>query len=174
VLAFVLLSFALLYYFGPDLKKQKFVYITPGAVTGVALWLLVSFSFRLYLHYFDSYSKTYGSLGAVIILMLWFYLTGAAILIGGEINSEIENAMARAGSPEAKEKGEKQPDDRRAIANRAQQRSVGLTKNSATPSPGERQAALPRNRTGRGLSAKKVAVVLGAWALAKLQRSMRK
>jgi membrane protein len=66
-------------------------------------------AFRLYLHFFDSYSKTYGSLGAVIVLMLWFYLTGAAILIGGEINSDIEDLAARKGAPQAKKKGEKSP-----------------------------------------------------------------
>ncbi|MGA9996052.1 MAG: YihY/virulence factor BrkB family protein [Pyrinomonadaceae bacterium] len=110
VLAFVLLAFALIYYFAPDLADQDWAWVTPGSVIGVVLWLLVSFGFRLYLHFFDSYSATYGSLGAVIILMLWFYLTGAAILIGGEINSEIENAAAKAGAKDAKEKGEKAPD----------------------------------------------------------------
>lgn len=109
VLAFVLLSFALIYYFAPDVRRQKWIFITPGAVIGVTLWLLVSFSFRLYLHFFDSYSKTYGALGAVIVLMLWLYLTGAAILIGGEVNSEIEHAAAKAGHPDAKEEGEKAP-----------------------------------------------------------------
>jgi membrane protein len=90
VLAFVLLAFALIYYVAPDLKAcRKWAWITPGSVLAVVLWLLVSFAFRLYLHYFNSYSATYGSLGAVIILMLWFYLTGAAVLIGGEVNSEI-------------------------------------------------------------------------------------
>ncbi|MCA1629315.1 MAG: YihY/virulence factor BrkB family protein [Acidobacteria bacterium] len=89
VLAFVLLAFALIYYFAPDVRVRRWQWITPGTVTAVVLWLLVSFAFRLYLHFFNSYSATYGALGAVIILMLWFYLTGAAILIGGEINSEI-------------------------------------------------------------------------------------
>ena len=56
----------------------------------VVLWFLVSLGFRFYLHFFNSYSATYGSLGALIILMLWFYLTGAAILLGGEINCELE------------------------------------------------------------------------------------
>ena len=107
VFAFMLLSFSLIYYLAPDLHEQKWVWITPGSTIGVALWLLVSFGFKLYLHFFDSYSKTYGTLGAVIILMLWLYLTGAAILIGGEVNSEIENAAAEAGDPQAKEKGEK-------------------------------------------------------------------
>ncbi|HEY3042147.1 MAG TPA: YihY/virulence factor BrkB family protein [Pyrinomonadaceae bacterium] len=109
VLFFLLLGFALIYYWGPDLVDQDWRWITPGSVVGVSLWLLVSFGFRLYLHFFDSYSKTYGSLGAVIILMLWFYLTGAAILIGGEVNSDIEAAAARAGAPKAKAKGEKAP-----------------------------------------------------------------
>ena len=110
VLTFVLLAFALIYYFAPDVRDQKWVWVTPGAVLGVSLWLLVSFGFRLYLNFFDSYSKTYGALGAVIILMLWLYLTGAAILIGGELNSEIEHEAARAGVPGAKEAGEKAPD----------------------------------------------------------------
>ena len=109
VLASVLLAFALIYYFAPDVKEQKWIWVTPGAVLGVGLWLAVSFGFRLYLHFFDSYSKTYGALGAVIILMLWLYLTGAAILFGGEINSEIEHAAADAGVPDAKAEGEKAP-----------------------------------------------------------------
>ena len=109
VLAFVLLAFALIYYFAPDVRDQKWVWVTPGAVLGVTLWLMVSFSFRVYLHFFDSYSKTYGALGAVIVLMLWLYLTGAAILIGGEVNSEIEHAAAKAGAPDAKKEGEKAP-----------------------------------------------------------------
>ena len=77
----------------------------------VALWLLISFGLRLYLNFYNSYSRTYGSLGALIVLMLWFYLTGTAVLIGGEINSEIENAAAEQGAPEAKEKGEKAPNE---------------------------------------------------------------
>ncbi len=112
VLAFMLLAFALIYYFAPDLHDQKWVWVTPGAVIGVTLWLLVSFGFRLYLHFFDSYSATYGALGAVIVLMLWLYLTGAAILTGGETNSEIEHAAAEAGAKDAKEKGEKAPDEK--------------------------------------------------------------
>jgi membrane protein len=82
----------------------------------VVLWVLVSFGFKLYLHYFNSYNATYGSLGAVIILMLWLYFTGTAILIGSEINSEIENAAAQAGAPDAKERGEKSPDDHKQAA----------------------------------------------------------
>ncbi len=101
-LAFVFIAFSLIYQFGPnvgarrrgkrlpasDLRRRWF---SPGVVVAIVLWLLVSLGFRLYLHFFNSYSATYGSLGAVIILMLWFYLTGAAILLGGEINCELES-----------------------------------------------------------------------------------
>jgi membrane protein len=110
VLIFILLSFALIYYYAPDLRDQKWKWITPGSAIGVALWLVVSLGFRLYLQFFDTYSKTYGSLGAVIVLMLWLYLTGAAILFGGEVNSEIENEKAEQGTPDAKLRGEKAPD----------------------------------------------------------------
>lgn len=97
VLMFLLIGFASIYYFAPDLRKprKRWQWITPGSVVAVLLWLFVSLGFRLYLHFFDSYSATYGSLGAVIILMLWFYLTGIAILVGGEINSELELAAAQ-------------------------------------------------------------------------------
>ena len=112
VLACMTFAFALIYYFAPDFHEQAWQWLTPGSTIGVALWLLVSLAFRVYLHFFNSYSATYGSLGAVIILMLWLYLTGAAVLIGGEVNSEIENAAAKQGEPEAKEKGEKAPNEK--------------------------------------------------------------
>ena len=67
----------------------------------------VSLLFRVYLHFFNTYSKTYGSLGAVIVLLFWLYISALAILLGGEINSEIEKAAARRGHPEAKAPGEK-------------------------------------------------------------------
>jgi membrane protein len=109
MLAFVLLAFALIYYFAPNVEDQKWYWITPGSLLGVAMWLSVSFAFRIYLRFFDTYSVAYGSLGAVIILMLWFYLSGLAILVGGELNAEIENAAAESGFPGAKRHGEKNP-----------------------------------------------------------------
>lgn len=108
---FVLLAFAMVYYFAPDLHDQKWYWITPGSLVGVALWLIVSAVLRIYLRYADSYSVTYGSLGGVIILMLWFYVTGVAILLGGKMNAEIESAAARAGVPEAKHHGEKDAEE---------------------------------------------------------------
>jgi membrane protein len=103
-LLFVVTSFALLYYWGPD-SKQTWQWITPGSLVGVLVWIGVSMMFRVYLHYFNTYSKTYGALGAVIVLLFWLYISGFAILLGGEINSEIANASL--GRPDAKEVGEK-------------------------------------------------------------------
>lgn len=104
---FVLIAFAIIYYFAPDLREQKWYWITPGSLVGVALWLTASFVLSTYLRFADSYSVTYGSLAGVMVLMLWFYVTGSAILIGGKINAEIEHAAARAGFPDAKLHGER-------------------------------------------------------------------
>lgn len=104
---FVLAAFALIYYFGPDVEHARWHWITPGSALGLTLWLLTSFAFRAYLHFSNSYSATYGSLGAVIILLVWCYLTGAAVMIGSELNSEIEHAAGERGLAEAKEPGEK-------------------------------------------------------------------
>jgi membrane protein len=90
--ACILFSLALIYYFAPNLKKPQWHWITPGAVVGCGLWLIASVGLRVYLHYFNSYSATYGSLGAVIILLISFYLTGIAILVGGEVNVVIDEA----------------------------------------------------------------------------------
>jgi membrane protein len=68
---------------------------TPGGMIGIFGWLLASMGLRVYLHYFNSYSDTYGSLGAVIILLNWFYITGLMLLLGTEINSEIEAAVLK-------------------------------------------------------------------------------
>jgi membrane protein len=87
------LTFAVLYYWAPD-ADMRWHWITPGAVIGIVGWLVASLGFRLYLHYFNSYSVTYGSLGAVVILLMWFYITGLMLLVGAEVNSQIEAAAA--------------------------------------------------------------------------------
>jgi|SRR5579859_677610 len=100
--AAMFLSYSLVYYFAPDLDERKWYWVTPGALVGVVLWLAASFGFRIYLHFFNSYSATYGSLGAVVILMLWLYITGFAILIGGEVNWVIEDEDKKTAAFEAK------------------------------------------------------------------------
>lgn len=90
----VILSFEVMYYCCPDVQHRVWRWFTPGGVVGLMGWIAGSVALRVYLHYFNSYSVTYGSLGAVIILLLWFYLSGVMILLGGEVNSEIERAVA--------------------------------------------------------------------------------
>jgi membrane protein len=101
VIGFVFVAFMLVYQYAPNVQGRKWIWNAPGALLAVALWMFVSFALRAYLGQFGDYARFYGSLGAVIILMLWLYLIGAAILIGGEVNSEIAQAAARAGEREA-------------------------------------------------------------------------
>lgn len=103
----LLLGFAIIYQYAPNVE-QKFVLITPGSVLGVALLILVSLAFAFYTSNFANYSATYGSIGAVIILMLWLYSAGLVILIGSEVNSLVEHH-----SPRGKEKGEKREGEHR-------------------------------------------------------------
>jgi membrane protein len=93
-LAFLVLSFALIYYWAPDWKRRRWHWLTPGGTIGILGWLAACFGLRAYLHFFNSYSLTYGSLGAVIILLTWFYISGLMLLVGAEINSGIEAAVA--------------------------------------------------------------------------------
>jgi len=92
--ALLVLSFAVIYYWAPDVKARCWHWLTPGATIGIFGWLLASLGLRIYLHFFDSYSVTYGSLGAVITLLTWFYITGLMLLVGAEVNSQIEAAAA--------------------------------------------------------------------------------
>lgn len=92
-ISLLMLLFSTIYYFAPDLECKCWHWLTPGAMIGILTWVLASLGLRLYLHYFDSYSVTYGSLGAVIILLTWFYVTGLTLLLGAEVNSEIHAAV---------------------------------------------------------------------------------
>ncbi len=109
VFVIVFMAFALIYYFAPNQNIKQLRWLSPGAMTGLVLWLLVSFLFGSYLDFYNNYSVVYGSLGAVIILMLWLYLTGVTILIGGEVNAIIEQAAVRTRDPETKTPGERPP-----------------------------------------------------------------
>src|SRR5215831_1755509 len=91
---FLTVSFSLIYYFGRDVKSRRWHWISPGSLVGVLLWLVASVGFRFYLRYFDTYNLSYGSLGAVMILLTWMYVSGFAFLVGREIDAEIELATS--------------------------------------------------------------------------------
>ena len=87
IVVVMIFSTAVVYSWLPCFKEFHWVWISPGSITAIIVWVLFGSLFRLYLHYINSYNKAYGSLGAVIILMLWMYITGLALLLGGAINS---------------------------------------------------------------------------------------
>jgi membrane protein len=101
IAAALLLAFSLIYYLAPN-TEQRFKWVTPGSVLGVTALVLVSLGFRLYVQNFGAYDATYGSIGAVIILMLWLYAAGLVLLIGSEVNVVFEKHV-----PEGKERGQK-------------------------------------------------------------------
>ena len=92
--ALLALTFAVLYYWAPGGKTRRWHWLTPGGTVGIAGWLLASLGLRAYLHFFNNFTVTYGSLGAVITLLTWFYLTGLMLLLGAEINGQTEAAAA--------------------------------------------------------------------------------
>src|SRR6476469_1945918 len=127
VFALVALGVAIIYYFAPD-AEQDFVWITPGSVFATLLWVLISLGFKFYVAHFGSYNATYGTIGGIIILLTWMYVSSLAILVGAELNADIEHA-----SPYGKEPGEKQPGEKKKIgaaAERAwrEQRASGTFK----------------------------------------------
>lgn len=81
----------LIYYFAPN-RRQSWQLFTPGTIFALSLWLAISFGFRLYVKRFSGFDVTYGTLGGVMMLQLWLYLTGVAILVGGEINSVLQDS----------------------------------------------------------------------------------
>jgi membrane protein len=101
VFALVATGISLIYYFGPD-ADQDWVWITPGAIAATILWLVISLLFKFYVANFTDYEGSYGTVGAVIVVLLWFYVSGIAILTGAELNAEIEHA-----SPYGKAPGQK-------------------------------------------------------------------
>jgi membrane protein len=86
---------SIVYRFGPSRTQARWSWVTPGAITGTVLWLAGSVLFAIYVRNFASYNETYGSMGAVVILLTWFLLTAYAILIGAEINGEVERGTKK-------------------------------------------------------------------------------
>lgn len=100
---------AIVYYYAPD-AEQEWIWLTPGSVAATILWLAISLGFKLYVTKFQNYNATYGTIGGVIVLMLWFYVSALAFLAGAELNAEIEHL-----SPYGKDPGEKVPNERKKI-----------------------------------------------------------
>ena len=109
IFALVALAMAMIYYFAPD-AEQDWIWITPGSVLATTLWLVTSLGFKFYVAHFGSYNATYGTIGGIIVLLTWFYVSSLVILVGAELNAEIEHA-----SPYGKDPGEKEPGEKKKI-----------------------------------------------------------
>jgi membrane protein len=109
VFLLVAVAIGFIYYFGPD-AEQQWEWITPGSLVATLLWIAGSLGFRFYVTNFADYNETYGTIGGIIIALLWLYITGLSILVGAEMNAEIEHA-----SPHGKEAGEKRPGEKKKL-----------------------------------------------------------
>jgi membrane protein len=107
VVALMISGVAIVYYVAPDVQ-QEWVWITPGSVFATIMWLLASLGFKWYVSVFADYQKTYGAIGAVIVSLLWFYVSGLAMLAGAEMNTVLEHASPEGKDPGEKVKGEKE------------------------------------------------------------------
>jgi membrane protein len=90
-----MLIYAIVYYAAPNVEVRRWQYITPGAVFGVGAWILASLAFFLYVSTFSTYSATYGAFAAVVILLLWLYLTSSVLLLGAELNVVVDQRRSR-------------------------------------------------------------------------------
>jgi len=128
--ASIMLAGALVYYTLPNVK-QKFKFITPGSVIGTLIWLTATWGFSQYVSHFGTYNVTYGSIGGVIVLMTWLYISGFIFLMGGEVNAILEHASKQGKAPGAHAEGE------------------------AAPPPEERPSAMPVGATASAASAER-------------------
>lgn len=124
----IMLAAAIGYYLLPDVE-QEFRFITPGSIFGTLVWLAATWGFGFYAGHFGSYNVTYGSIGGVIVLMTWLYISGFVFLMGGEINAILEDHH-----PEGKALGARAPGE-------------------APPPPEERPSAMPPGATKRASAA---------------------
>jgi membrane protein len=159
-LVFVLVTtgVGLIYYFGPD-ADQDWAWISPGAIAATVLWLLVSFLFKIYVANFTDYEGSYGTVGGVIVVLLWFYVSGIALLTGAELNSEIEHA-----SPYGKAPGQKNAQGKRLIGGRAarafrNQQGAGELA-PVTPAP---SSPPPRPKPGLGAAVAGAILMIRWW-----------
>jgi membrane protein len=140
VFSLVALAVAMVYYYAPD-AELEWIWRTPGSVLATLLWIVMSVGFKFYVSHFTSYNATYGAIGAAIVALLYFYVSSLAVLIGAELNSEIEHA-----SPYGKDPGERVAGDKERLAAAAERSPrVAATANPAlAPANCDVDAELPQ------------------------------
>src|SRR5471032_3241633 len=128
IVILLMFAVALMYYVMPDVE-QKFRFITPGSVLAVVVWIVASLGFGYYVKTFADYNAMYGSIGAIIVLLLYFYISAAVLLLGAEMNAVIEHM-----SSEGKDPGEKVPgehDDKQHVSGLGRDHSLKPTTDEA-------------------------------------------
>jgi membrane protein len=164
VFALVATAIGLVYYFAPDVE-QDWVWITPGSVLATLLWLAASLALKVYYQYVPGADNAaYGTIGGIMVLMLWFYVSGIALLLGAEMNAEIEHA-----SPYGKDAGERVPGEKRVVGARAQRmyeekRAKGEV--AIKPIPAHVNCDLDRGAAPAAEPVKPSDLIIGAAALA--------
>jgi Predicted membrane protein len=133
IIILMMVAVALIYYVMPDVKQQ-FRFITPGSVLAVVVWIVASLGFAYYVKTFADYNAMYGSIGAIIVLLLYFYISAAVLLLGAEMNAVIEHM-----SSEGKNPGEKDADEHKA-------RETITVLGHEHPVPSEHQSSEPNPR----------------------------
>jgi membrane protein len=128
IVILLMVAVALIYYVMPDVK-QEFRFITPGSVLAVVVWILASLGFGYYVKTFADYNAMYGSIGAIIVLLLYFYISAAVLLLGAEMNAVVEHMSA-----EGKDKGEKEEGDG-GVESTHKQHVSGLGRDHSVPLP---------------------------------------
>jgi len=104
LLIVISLMFAILYWAAPNVRHPGFRWLSPGGILAVAAWLIASGAFALYVANFSSYNKTYGALAAVVVFLVWLWISNIAILLGAELNAELERGrFIEAGNPPERE-----------------------------------------------------------------------
>jgi membrane protein len=145
-LATLSVLFAVFYYYGPNREKPRWTWLSPGGVVATAVWLLASLGFSFYVSSFSSYAKTYGSFTGVVVLLLWLYLSAIAVVIGAELNAELERQGERKRKDGSRRRRRSSGGDRRPRAARTEQPAATAAWEPApapAPVPTERPAAPP-------------------------------
>jgi membrane protein len=104
MLVIVSLILSILYYMGPNVRQPGFRWVSPGSILAVGVWILASAAFAFYVASFSSYNKTYGALGGIVVFLIWLWITNVVILLGAELNAELERGrLIEAGHPADRE-----------------------------------------------------------------------
>jgi uncharacterized BrkB/YihY/UPF0761 family membrane protein len=165
VFALVATAFGLIYYFAPDVD-QDFVFLTPGSVVATVLWLVGSLAFRFYVVNFGSYNETYGTIGGIMVLLLWLYISALCVIVGAEMNAEIEHASDHGKAP-----GEKTPGERKTIGARAAREF--RDRQNRTPAPAPAPGVVRRPRTSPATAFARIGVLFGGLITALVGRRIK-